>query len=194
MRLASTLGERGDLAAARRLQEHVVNLHERLLGMDDAETLYSKKLLAVTLSSQGNATAARKLSESVQRGNDRLRHIGMAAGPHESDRGELGMKAAILEVRGAAASPVSLAAELAKLQELLIHSPVEAREMADSLSPMVLRPNVAAPLRRKGVAMIKRVYEQQGDKDALLAFGEAVQSFFEGALLEAAGGKQAGGQ
>ena len=194
LRLASTLGERGDLAAARRLQEHVVNLHERLLGMDDAETLYSKKLLAVTLSSQGNATAARKLSESVQRGNDRLRHIGMAAGPHESDRGELGMKAAILEVRGAAASPVSLAAELAKLQELLIHSPVEAREMADSLSPMVLRPNVAAPLRRKGVAMIKRVYEQQGDKDALLAFGEAVQSFFEGALLEAAGGKQAGGQ
>ena len=194
LRLASTLGERGDLAAARRLQEHVVNLHERLLGMDDAETLYSKKLLAVTLSSQGNATAARKLSESVQRGNDRLRHIGMAAGPHESDRGALGMKAAILEVRGAAASPVSLAAELAKLQELLIHSPVEAREMADSLSPMVLRPNVAAPLRRKGVAMIKRVYEQQGDKDALLAFGEAVQSFFEGALLEAAGGKQAGGQ
>ena len=146
------------------------------------------------MSSQGNTSAARTLSETVQKGNDRLRHIGMASGPHESDRGELGTKAAILEVRGAAASPKSLAQELDKLKDLKLHSPREARELADSLSPMVLGPNVATPLRRKGVKMIKEVYMHQGDKDALLAFGEAVQSFFEEALLEAAGGKQAGGQ
>ncbi|MES2756273.1 MAG: tetratricopeptide repeat protein [Pseudomonadota bacterium] len=194
LRLATTLGEQGELDAARVLQEHVVKLHERILGMDDIETLYSKKLLSETLSNQGNATAARKLSETVQRGNDRLRHIGMASGPHESDRGELDTKAAILEVRGAAASPKSLAHELDKLRELMIHRPDEARELADSLHKMVLRPNVATPLRRKGVQMIKKVYEQQGDKDALLAFSEAVELFFESALLEAVGGKQAGGQ
>jgi tetratricopeptide (TPR) repeat protein len=193
LRLSSTLGERGDFDAARRIQEHVVRLHESIHGMDDIETLYSKKLLSETLSNQGNDTAARTLSETVQKGNDRLRHIGMASGPHESDRGELGMKAAILDVRGAAASPKSLAQELGKLRELIIHSPREARELADSLSPIVLGPNVATPLRRKGMEMIKLVYKQEGDKDALLAFSEAVQSFFEDALLEAAGGKQAGG-
>ncbi|MDB5936361.1 MAG: hypothetical protein JWQ01_3705 [Massilia sp.] len=195
LRLATTLAEQGDLEAARRMQQHVVNLHERILGMDDIQTLNSKKLLAATLSSQGHATAARKLSETVQQGKDRLRHIGMASGPHESDLGVLGMKHAILEARAGGSGPdITLTQQLAQLQELLIHSPGEARELADSLRKTVLRPNVAAPLRRKGVAMIKQAYAQQGDKDALLAFGAAVEEFFEGALLELAGVRQAGGQ
>ena len=41
--------------------------------------------------------------------------------------------------------------------------------------------------------MIKQVYKQQGDTDALLAFSEAVELSFEGALIEAAGGAAAGG-
>ncbi len=193
MRLASTLAEQGDLEAARRLQQHVVNLHERILGMDDMQTLHSKKLLAATLSSQGDATGARKLSETVQRGKDRLRQIGMASGPHESDLGVLGMRRAILEPRGAGAgADVSLHEKLEQMENLLIHSPGEAFEMAESLGKMVLRPNVAAPLRRKGVNMIKRAYKN--DKDALLAFGEAMVTFFEGALLDATGGRQAAGQ
>jgi tetratricopeptide (TPR) repeat protein len=196
LRLATTLGEQGELEAARRLQEHVVNLHERIHGMDDFETLRSKKLLAATLSSQGNASAARKLEETVRQGSDRLRNIrGMASGPHESELGVVGVKAAILEARGGAASPDTLDQKLAQLQQLIDNqSPREARELADSLRKMVLKPSVASPLRRRGVAMIRQVYSQEGDMAALTAFLQAEVSSLEGALIEAAGGKPVAAQ
>jgi tetratricopeptide (TPR) repeat protein len=196
LRLATTLGEQGELEAARRLQQHVVNLHERIHGMDDVETLRSKKQLAATLSSQGHTSAARKLEETVRQGNDRLRsNRGMASGPHESDLGDVGIKPAILEARGGAADPDTLDHKLAQLQQLIDNQSVaEARELADSLRKMVLRPSVAHPLRRRGVAMIKQVYLQEGDKDALLAFTQAEVSSLEGALIEAAGGKPVAAQ
>ncbi len=179
--LATTLGEQGELEAARRLQQHVVKLHERIHGMDDVETLRSKKLLAATLSGQGS---------------DRLRNSGgMASGPHESDLGELGMRPAILDARGAAADPDTLDHKLVQLQRLIDSQSVgEARELADRLRKMVLRPSVAQPLRRRGVAMIKQVYLQEGDKDALLAFTQAEVSSLEGALIEASGGKPVAAQ
>ena len=191
LRLASTLGQQGDLEAARRLQQHVVNLHERIHGMDDLETLRSKKLLAVTLSRQGHSVAARKLEETVLQGSDRLLGVrGMASGPHESHAGALGLKTAILDGREALAQPDTLDHKLAQLQQLIdSRSPREARELADSLRKTVLRPNIANPLRRRGVAMIKQVYMQEGDKDALLAFTQDEVSSLEGALIEAAGGK-----
>jgi hypothetical protein len=64
----------------------------------------------------------------------------------------------------------------------------EARQLADSLREIILRPTVAQPLRRRGVALIKRVYQDDGDKDALLAFAEDEVASLEGALIEAAGG------
>ena len=196
LRLATTLGEQGELEAARRLQQHVVNLHERIHGMDDFETLRSKKLLAATLSSQGHTTAARKLEESVRQGSDRLRNNrGMASGPHESDLGDVGMKPAILEARGGPADPDTLDHKLAQLQQLIdSQSAGEARELADSLRKMVLRPSVAHPLRRRGVAMIKQVYLQEGDTDAALALLQAEVSSLEGALNEAVGGKPVAAQ
>jgi tetratricopeptide (TPR) repeat protein len=191
LRLATTLGEQGELEAARRLQQHVVNLHERIHGMDDFETLRSKKLLAATLSSQGHTSAAQKLEETVRQGNDRLRNsYGMASGPHESDLGDVGMKPAILEARGGPADPDTLDHKLAQLQQLIdSHSASEARELADSLRKMVLRPSVANPLRRRGVAMIKHVYTQEGDTEAVVALLQAQVSSLEGALSEAVGGK-----
>jgi hypothetical protein len=48
---------------------------------------------------------------------------------------------------------------------------------------------VAQPLRRRGVALIKQVYQDDGDKDALLAFAEDEVASLEGALIEAAGGR-----
>jgi tetratricopeptide (TPR) repeat protein len=196
LRLATTLGEQGELEAARRLQQHVVNLHEQIHGMDDFETLRSKKLLAATLSSQGHTSAARKLEETVRQGNDRLRsNRGMASGPHESDLGDLGMKPAILEARGGPADPDTLDHKLAQLQQLIdSQSASEARELADSLRKMVLRPSVANPLRRRGMAMIKQVYAQEGDTDALLALLQAEVSSLEGALIEAVGGKPVAAQ
>jgi tetratricopeptide (TPR) repeat protein len=191
LRLATTLGEQGELEAARRLQQHVVNLHERIHGMDDFETLRSKRLLAATLSSQGHTSAAQKLEETVRQGNDRLRNShGMASGPHESDLGDVGMKPAILEARGGPADPDTLDHKLAQLQQLIdSHSASEARELADSLRKMVLRPSVANPLRRRGVAMIKHVYTQEGDTEAVVALLQAHVSSLEGALSEAVGGK-----
>lgn len=189
LRLATTLGEQGELEAARRLQQHVVNLHERILGSDDFETLRSKKLLAATLSSQGNASAARSLEETVRQGSLR-NNRGMPSGPHASEPGQVGAKAAILEPRGGKADPDTLDQQLEKLQQLIDNqSPVEARAMADSLRKKVLRPSVVSPLRRRGVAMIRQVYAQEGDKDALLSFAQDVEVSLEGALFEAVSGK-----
>jgi tetratricopeptide (TPR) repeat protein len=182
LRLATTLCEQGDLDAARRLQERVVNLHEQILGMDDSETLRSKKLLALTLSSQGHTKAARQLEETVRAGSDRLHTLGMASGPHQPELNLGGDKPAILEPRGGTVDPETLAEKLQKLQQLIDQGDTgpEARALADSLRKQVLRPSVASPLRRLGVAMIKRVYTQDGDKDALLAFAEARLAAIEG--------------
>ena len=196
LRLATTLCDQGELDAARRLQEHVVKHHERIHGLDDIETLRSKKMLATTLSSQGDATAARKLSETVQLGSERLRTIrGMASGPHESDLGVLGQRAAILDARGGPAAVETLEDKLAQLEQLMSNqSPREARALADSLRQMVLKPSVANRLRRRGVAMIKQVYAQDGDKDALNDFLQAEVSSLEGALIEAFNGKAVAAQ
>ena len=65
----------------------------------------------------------------------------------------------------------------------------EARLLADSLRETILRPHVAQALRRRGVALIKQVYLEDGDKDAVLAFTEDEVASLEGALIEAAGGR-----
>jgi tetratricopeptide (TPR) repeat protein len=190
LRLASTLGQQGDLEAARRLQQHVVNLQERIHGMDDLETLRSKKMLAATLSSQGHSVAARKLEESVQQMSSRLQHIrAMPSGPHESHTMLPGQRPASHDGRDNGAGD-ALDDKLAQLQKLIdSRSPREARALADSLRKSILRPSVAHPLRKRGVAMIKQVYLQDGDKDALLAFTQDEVSSLEGALFEVAAGR-----
>ena len=65
----------------------------------------------------------------------------------------------------------------------------DARALADSLRETILRPGVARALRRRGVALIKQVYLEEGDKDAVLAFTEDEVASLEGALIEAAGGR-----
>ena len=194
--LATTLCEQGDLEAARRIQQYVVNQQERMYGMDDIETLRSKKMLAATLSSQGNSKEARQLVETVRQGTDRLRNMGgMASGPHASDFGTVGIKAAILEARGGSGDPDSLHHQLVQLQQLIDNqSPREARALADSLRTMVLRPSVARPLQARGVAMIKQVYQQEGDWGALVAFLNAEVTSVRSALIEAVGGKPVAAQ
>jgi tetratricopeptide (TPR) repeat protein len=182
LRLASTLSQQGDLEAARRLQQHVVMQHERLHGTEDIETLSSKKALAATLSSQGHSMAARKIEENVQQISNRLLSIrAMSAGPHEPHVGMPGSKAPLPDLRDAAFHADTLDHNLAQLQKLIDSSPREARALADSLRKTILRPSVAAPLRRRGVAMIKQVYLQDGDREALRAFTQDEVSSLEGA-------------
>ena len=79
----------------------------------------------------------------------------------------------------------NLGHKLTELQNLIDRSPGEARALADSLRTSVLRPSAGHPLRRRGAAMIKQVYLQEGDKDALLSFTQDEVSLLEGALIEA---------
>jgi tetratricopeptide (TPR) repeat protein len=188
LRLASTLGLQGDLEAARRLQQHVVNLHERIHGTEDIETVRSKKALAATLSSQGHSVAARKLEESVQQVSNRLLDIrAVSSGAYAEHLGPANARGTLAEP---SFHPDSLDYKLTQLQKLIDNrSPREARALADSIRKTILRPTVAQALRRRGVAMIKQVYIQDGDKDALIAFTQDEVSSLEGAFIEAAGGK-----
>ena len=215
LRLATTLSQQGELEEARLLQQHVVTLHERLRGMDDHETLRSKQMLAQTLSSQGNSAAARRLEQSVEEGGHRLSQLrAMSAGLHDGRGdpspgdaaygndlpgsmpfpsssgaiGQGGVRPGPGPVRPGQQEPIEH--KLGQLHKLLEGGRArEARQLADSLREIILRPTVAQPLRRRGVALIKQVYQDDGDKDALLAFAEDEVASLEGALIEASGGR-----
>jgi hypothetical protein len=126
------------------------------------------------LGQQGELEAARRMEQHV---------IALEAGLHAMEEGKRGQAAG----RHPGEPPGDgLGDKLSRLQELIdSHSPHEARALADSLRSTILRPSVAHPLRRRGAAMIKQVYLQDGDKDALLAFTQDEVSSLEGALIQA---------
>ncbi|WP_157778560.1 tetratricopeptide repeat protein [Massilia violaceinigra] len=166
-RLASTLSEQGDLDAARRLQQKLVDVHEQVHGSDDTHTRDINMALASTPSRQGHGVDARKLADSVQQGG--VRRSGILDAPDSGD---------------------SLGHKLAQLQELIDQRcEREARALADSLRKIVLRRNVPALLRLRGVALIKQVYQRNNDKDALLAFAQDEVSALQQALTDAVGGR-----
>jgi tetratricopeptide (TPR) repeat protein len=187
LRLASTLSQQGDLESARRLQQHVVSLQERIHGTDDMQTLRSKTMLAATLSSQGNSLDALKLEESVKEVSRMQQVRAMSAGAHAPFTP--GQRLPLYDGRDGGAGD-SLDDKLAQLQRLIDRSPREARALADSLRKSILRPTLPYPQRRRGVKMIKQVYLQDGDKDALLAFMQDENSLLEGELFEAAAGRR----
>jgi hypothetical protein len=137
------------------------------------------------LGQQGELEAARRIEQHV---------IALEEGLHameEGKRGHPGVRRAG-DGAGATGAPAADALDdkLSHLQELIDNrSPREARALADSLRSSILRPSVAHPLRRRGAAMIKQVYLQEGDKDALLAFTQDEVHSLEGALIQAAGGR-----
>lgn len=154
------LGQHGELEAARRIEQHVIALEAGLHAMEEG--------------TRGHPGARR--AGDVPAGS------GDGAGTEAPGGGAAGS--------GAAAGAEVLDEALSRLQELIdSRSPREARALADSLRSRVLRPSVAHPLRRRAAAMIKQVYLQEGDKDALLAFTQDEVSSLEGALIEAAGGR-----
>ena len=188
--LAEILAAQGDLAAVRSIQESLARTRERHLGAGHPETLDMQLRLASTLGQQGETEAARRLREQVA---ELRRHLEQAegddpgrTGPDDRPPREHGQAQRQGREEGAQVSD-SLGHKLAQLQNLIdSRSPREARALADSLRNAVLRPSVADPLRRRGAAMIKQVYRQDGDKDALLSFTQEEVSSLEGALIEAA--------
>jgi hypothetical protein len=70
--LAVTLGERGDLAGARVLQEETLAIRRGRLGVEHADTLTSMCNLAETLRSQGDLAGARELMEDTLAGRRRV--------------------------------------------------------------------------------------------------------------------------
>lgn len=90
----------------------------------------------------------------------------------------------VLDGRGAVLD--RLGAQLATLQQLIeSRRGREARVLADSLRHTVLRSNTPQRMHRQGAALIKQVYQQDGDQDALLAFTLAEVASLEGALWAA---------
>jgi len=131
------------------------------------------------LGQQGELEAARRIEQHV---------IALEEGLHAMEEGKRGHPGARRASEHPGADPLD--DKLSRLQELIDkRNPREARALADSLRSSVLRPSVAHPLRRRGTAMIKAVYLQEGDKDALLAFTQDEVQSLEGALIQAAGGR-----
>ena len=190
-RLASMLSEVGELDAARHLQQKLVDLHLRLHGAGHAHTLNSKKALADILARQGHSVDARKLDEAVQQGSARLISLhGMLAGPHQSDPGTSAPGSQPAYAGDPGGANETLGYKLSQLQQLIDNrSEREARELADSLRDAVLRRSLDHPLRSRAVAMIRQVYLQDNDKDALLAFAQAEVSVLHDALMEAGAGR-----
>jgi hypothetical protein len=136
------------------------------------------RLAQLYLGQQSELEAARRIEQHV---------IALEQGLHAMEEGKRGHPA---PRRAGEPSPDALDDKLSRLQELIdSRSPLEARALADSLRSTILRPSVAHPLRRRGAAMIKQVYLQEGDKDALLAFTLDEVSSLEGALIQASGGR-----
>jgi len=153
------------------------------------------RLGQVYLGQQGELEAARRIEQHVIALEEGLHAMEEGKRIHPAPRrtGEHAANGAngVNGANGAnGAGAEALGDKLSRLQELIdSRSPREARALADSLRSSVLRPSVAHPLRRRGAAMIKQVYQQDGDMDALLAFTQDEVSSLEGALIQAAGGR-----
>ncbi|UVW27654.1 tetratricopeptide repeat protein [Massilia sp. H6] len=194
--LADILAAQGDLAAVRRIQESLAWTRERHLGASHPDTLSIQLRLASTLGQQGEEEAARRLRGRVADLRQRLEEAGGSSGGGTAAGDSAARTGPVLQERYCASTPRGryagagqpasddLQGMLAQLHDLLErHSRREARALADRLRQLVLRASVAHPLRRRGAALIKQVYRQDGDKDALLAFTQDELASLEGALF-----------
>ena len=184
--LAETLSSQGHSGAARRLEQSVEEGGNRLhqlramsAGLHDAACGTASGTHAGTGTGGASAGASAGTGPGMGMGAPAA---GAVAGTGAESR----------TPRAGSGQPVpheALEHRLGQLHKLLESGRGrEARVLADSLRETILRTTVAQPLRRRGVALIKQVYLDDGDKDALLAFTEDEVASLEGALLEAAGG------
>jgi len=176
--LAQTLSSQGNKVAARRLEQSVEEGGNRLLQL---RAMSAGPYDAPRDASPGDASPGDASPAGLPAGLPSPILPGARAG---------GMRAA-----GLGGGPVPAAQEPIEHKLGQLHKLVEggrgreARQLADSLRDLILRPTVSQALRRRGVALIKQVYQDDNDKDALLAFAEDEVALLEGALIEASGGR-----
>lgn len=206
--LARTLSSQGHSQAARRLEASVEEGSSRLLniramsaGLHDAPGLAPGGAVGALAAGRGagvagGATARASVTAASSDVSDMAPRTALARsagrdggrdGPREGAHD--GRRDGLRDASPAAPHDL-LEHKLSQLQKLVdARRGQEARALADSLRETILRPHVAQALRRRGVALIKQVYLDDGDKDALLAFTEDEVASLEGALIEAAGGR-----
>ena len=192
--LAETLSSQGHSGAARRLEQSVEEGGSRLqqlramsAGLFDTPGLPNAPCIAAP-----GAGAAAGAGAALPGSGGAPSGIGLGAAATGARPGSTaGVAARAPRVSLGPPAPLeAIEHRLGQLRKLVEAGRAhEARQLADSLRETILRPTVAQPLRRRGVALIKQVYLDDGDKDALLAFAEDEVASLEGALLEAAGGR-----
>ena len=183
--LAQTLSSQGNNAAARRLEQSVEEGGHRLSQM---RAMSAGPHDGWGDPSPGDASRGDPSPGDASHGNDLPGS--MPFPPSAGAMGQGGGRPSPSAGPGRAGQQEPIEHKLGQLHKLLEGGRArEARQLADSLREIILRPSVAQPLRRRGVALIKQVYQDDGDKDALLAFAEDEVASLEGALIEASGGR-----
>ena len=209
LRLASTLGQQGETEAARRLREQVAELRQHLRdvegfgpgddgrgpGLRHGEPDANRPAAPADMSADmgpndlpATFMAPPDLRPGAMWREERFELLHATTNDPHGEREQREQRnyppAREHGEHGHAAD--NLGHKLTELQGLIdSRSPGEARALADSLRTSVLRPSAGHPLRRRGAAMIKQVYLQEGDKDALLSFTQDEVSLLEGALIDA---------
>lgn len=176
---ADILSQAGRLELARPLQEQVMLARTRILGAEHADTLRARQALALTVArlAQGEAPDGRTLL--LDGPLLRLRRPGLeqALPPY--------LRAGLVADADAEQAD-SLGDMIVMVQTLIEREQLpHARDLADALRGALLRKGIAPKLRKRGLAVLKRMYRLQGDKDALVALHEDEVLVLEGALSEA---------
>jgi hypothetical protein len=181
--LAQTLSSQGNSAAARCLEQSVEEGGHRLSQL--------RAMSAGPHDGEGGSPRGGHPQGGYPRGDASPDDVLPGSMPFPSLPGAMGQGGARPGPGpGRAGQQEPIEHKLGQLRKLLEGGRArEARQLADSLREIILRPTVSQPLRRRGVALIKQVYQDDGDKDALLAFAEDEVASLEGALIEAAGGR-----
>ncbi|CDG84092.1 tetratricopeptide repeat protein [Janthinobacterium agaricidamnosum] len=191
--LAGTLQRQGEQDAARVLEDAVLSASDRLLNGHSSSGLDAMPhdgLIHNGLNYHGLAQ------------HDGVPHGGMVHGallPHGLAPDRLthdwqlrrarSLQETILAARAssrAVEQPEALANMISQVQELMDAEQYrQARDLADRLREPLLKPGVAGKLRKRGMALLKKMYKMEGDKDALVSLQEDEVSALEGALSQA---------
>jgi hypothetical protein len=159
LRVARHDSERGAYVTARLLQEQVVAVRSRILGMEHPDTLTAMNNLALTLGDQGDLSGARSLQEQVLA--TQLRLLGEE---HPKTQSSITNLAATLRIQGDFASARKL-----QEQALATRRRVLGEEHPDTLTAMH---SLALTLRAQGDLASARTLQEQVLATRHRIFGE----------------------
>lgn len=194
-RLAQLLLQLGELVHAGKLQQQVVAQHVQRYGSGHPRTAAEQALLDEIAAGQCGAEATRALGEPVRpplfapRGQ--ADHLSGRYRPMRSESdGAATQREAPIPAHQVAPYPApsvpwsgDLYETAVKLGTLIGQRDIEqARTLADALREAIRHPDVTFTFRRLAGDLVKKAYQLQNDKDAVLAFQEEELAARDGAL------------